>query len=158
MCMQQRRFANEGPTGAIGHLSWSWPPTSLHSGWEGSVQGEEVPQQQCLLSGLLFLLWVSHTSNTCKLLYHTLVPVHSQLLSLFPFPCDSVSLDQQSHSCSLAQPGTSPAAPQLGPPPSHSKTLLLMVHIHDADCSLLPPPSGRARRRWHLWAGQGTVT
>lgn len=27
----------------------------------------------------------------------------------------------------------SPAAPQLGPPHSHSKTLLLMVCIHDAD-------------------------
>lgn len=43
------------------------------------------------------------------------------------------------------------AAPELGPPPSHSKTLLLMVCIHDSAWSLLPPPSGR---RWHTWGGR----
>lgn len=91
---------------------------SLHGGWEGPMRGEDIRKQQCLLSGLFFLLCISHTSNICELLYHTLVKVHSQPLSLFPFRCYLASLDQQSHGCSLAQPGVSPAAPQLDPPPN----------------------------------------
>jgi len=162
MHMQQRWFANAGPAWAIRHLLFlaAWPPEADPM-LPHAVHGKDLFEVRTSASSSA--CYQSHSS--CSV-FHTLQIFVSSCSTNEPKPIPTLYLFSPSITTWPLQFSSFTAAFWLNdgqscclllcPLPSHYKTLLLMVHIYDGDCSLLSPPSGRVRRRWHTWVGWGS--
>lgn len=153
MHMQQRWFANAGPAWAIRHLLFlaAWPPEADPM-LPHAVHGKDLFEVRTSASSSA--CYQSHSS--CSV-FHTLQIFVSSCSTNEPKPIPTLYLFSPSITTWPLQFSSFTAAFWLNdgqscclllcPLPSHYKTLLLMVHIYDGDCSLLSPPSGRVRRR-----------